>query len=95
MMLARTALAARTAAASRVVSRRQMSSEARIHTAKSKWSELQKTRPPKDHNDEHLCFHPPYNGPVMGVAIFVSWCVGYGVIGFGAYHQQRKQGYIK
>mmetsp|Transcript_19086 Transcript_19086/g.53024 ORF Transcript_19086/g.53024 Transcript_19086/m.53024 type:complete len:95 (+) Transcript_19086:159-443(+) len=94
MMLARTVLA-RTAATTRMVARRQMASDAKVHTAKSKWSELQKTRPPKDPMDEHLVFHPPYNGPMVGIAIFAVYIVGYGVIAFGKSHQQYKQGYWK
>ena len=37
----------------RAVARRQMSSEAKVHS-KEGWAELLKTRPPKDHGDEHV-----------------------------------------
>ena len=37
----------------RAVGRRQMSSEAKVHS-KEGWAELLKTRPPKDHGDEHV-----------------------------------------
>ena len=51
-MIARTSLV-RTAA-TRVVARRQISSEPTLHKAKDKWADLLKTRPPKDHMDEHV-----------------------------------------
>jgi hypothetical protein len=53
MMLARSSII-RTAAA-RAVARRELSSVTpKVHTAKSQWSELQKTRPPKDEGDTHV-----------------------------------------
>ena len=36
-----------------VVNRRHMAT-AKMHKAKDLWSELKKTRPPKDHMDEHV-----------------------------------------
>ena len=42
--------------ATRAVARRQMSSEPKMHTSKNSWQELKKTRPPKDHMDEHVSF---------------------------------------
>lgn len=44
----------RTATAARAGCTRNMSSEAKLHKAKDMWAELQKTRPPKDHMDEHV-----------------------------------------
>ncbi|KAL3929333.1 MAG: hypothetical protein SGBAC_012258 [Bacillariaceae sp.] len=81
--------------ASRSVARRQMSSEPKMHKASDKWSELLAKRPPKDEIDTHLCFHPPYNGPAVAAGLLTVFIAGYGAMGFGMYHQQRKQGYLK
>ncbi|CAJ1964351.1 unnamed protein product [Cylindrotheca closterium] len=90
------AAAARTIArsASRSVARRQMSSEPKMHKA-DKWAEFVSKRPPIDEIDTHLCFHPPYNGPAVAAGLFAVFCAGYGAMGFGMYHQQRKQGFVK
>eukprot|EP00980_Cylindrotheca_fusiformis_P028768 scaffold22642_cov134-Cylindrotheca_fusiformis.AAC.23 len=80
-------------AATRSVARRQMSTEPKMHKASDKWNELLAKRPPKDEIDTHLCFHPPYNGPAVIAGLVVAFVAGYGAMGFGMVHQQKKQGF--
>eukprot|EP00429_Kryptoperidinium_foliaceum_P010284 CAMPEP_0176003774 /NCGR_PEP_ID=MMETSP0120_2-20121206/1348_1 /TAXON_ID=160619 /ORGANISM="Kryptoperidinium foliaceum, Strain CCMP 1326" /LENGTH=92 /DNA_ID=CAMNT_0017336429 /DNA_START=108 /DNA_END=386 /DNA_ORIENTATION=+ len=75
--------------------RRQMSTTPKMHKASDKWADFVKQRPPKSHVEEHLCFHPPYNGPAVAAGIFTGVALGYGTMGYGMAHQQYKQGFWK
>lgn len=45
--------------------------------------------------DLQLCFHPPYNGVAVGIGLASAFALGYGAMGFGMLHQQKKQGFRK
>ncbi|CAB9528771.1 expressed unknown protein [Seminavis robusta] len=67
----------------------------KMHKAKDCWQELEKTRAPKDHDDLHLVFHPPYNFAVTTSFVIGIAAAGWGLMAFGSAHQQYKQGYWK
>mmetsp|Transcript_11830 Transcript_11830/g.17941 ORF Transcript_11830/g.17941 Transcript_11830/m.17941 type:complete len:91 (-) Transcript_11830:351-623(-) len=85
--------AARTA--SRMVSKRAMSSAGgpKLHKAKDAWQTIAATRPVDPH--PHNVFHPPYNKVTVGCMIAGVLTAGYGSMYYGMWHQQKKQGYWK